>query len=43
MTAFLKLYVVSIVAALLLDAIWPGFMAGNFYRARMGDLWLGVA
>jgi len=38
MTAFLKLYAVSIVAFLALDALWLGLVARNFYREQMGDL-----
>lgn len=43
MTAFLALYMVSIVAFLLLDATWPGLVAGNFYRVQTNDLSLGGA
>lgn len=38
MTAFLKLYAVSIVAFLALDAIWLGLVARSFYREQMGEL-----
>ena len=38
MTAFLKLYVISIIAFLALDAVWLGLVARNFYRDQMGDL-----
>ncbi|HSM08796.1 MAG TPA: DUF2177 family protein [Gemmatimonadota bacterium] len=38
MTAFLRLYSVSIVAFLVLDAVWLGLVARNFYRDQMGDL-----
>lgn len=38
MTAFLKLYAVSIGAFLVIDALWLGFIARDFYRAQMGEL-----
>lgn len=38
MTAFLKLYAVSIVAFLALDALWLGLVARNFYREQLGEL-----
>lgn len=38
MTAFLKLYAVSIAAFLALDALWLGLVARNFYREQMGEL-----
>lgn len=43
MTAFLKLYPVSLVLFLALDAVWLGPITRNFYRARMGRGRLGVA
>jgi len=38
MTAFLKLYAVSVAAFLALDALWLGLVARDFYRDRIGDL-----
>lgn len=38
MTAFIKLYAVSIVAFLALDALWLGLVARNFYREQLGEL-----
>lgn len=41
MTAFLKLYAVSFVAFLALDAVRLGIGARNFSRLPMGDRMLG--
>ena len=35
---FLKLYAVSIVVFLAIDAVWLGFVARDFYRQEIGDL-----
>lgn len=38
MTAIPKLYLVSTVALLFLDSMWPGVRAGNFSRIEVGEL-----
>ena len=38
MTGFLKLYGVSLVAFIVLDALWLGLIARSFYREQLGDL-----
>lgn len=38
MTAFFKLYAVSFVAFLALDAVWMGLVTRNFSPVQMGDL-----
>ena len=38
MTAFLKLYGVSLAAFLAIDAVWLGWLARDLYREQIGDL-----
>ena len=35
---FLKLYVISVPIFFVIDMIWLGFVASNFYRERLGEL-----
>lgn len=38
MTGFLKLYAVSIVAFLAIDAVWLGLVARDFYQEHIGEI-----